>query len=289
VEVPSAIQRLLRRCLAKDRRERMQAIGDVRIEIEECLSTPTGAEAARLKPMVTGWRREQLAWGVAGLLAVCLLATLLFFLRYLGPTLEREKDQVIRFQFPSPEKTTLDYYSAPRVSFDGRRVAFTALSNGESLLYVRSFDSLTTEALPGTEGARDPFWSPDSQSIGFTDPILGKLKKIRLSDRVTRTLCDATAWFGGSWNREGVILFTKHLENSPIYRVPDKGGEPKPVTPFDSSRGQILHEFPVFFARRPPLPILLQERPKKGPGHLPGFARLQPTQTRREHQLQCVL
>src|SRR5262249_35886078 len=163
---------------------------------------------------------------------------------HLDSTDGKDKEQITRFQFSCPEMATLDFFSTPRVSPDGRQVAFTALSKGKSLLYLRSLDSLITEALPGTDGAADPFWSPDSQSIGFT--AQGKLKKIRLSDRVTQTLCDATAWFGGSWNREGVIIFTRQLENGRVYRVSEKGGESKPVTTLDSSHGEIIHEFPFF-------------------------------------------
>jgi serine/threonine protein kinase len=84
LEVPAMIRRLLRRCLTKDRQERLQAIGDARIEIEECLSAPAGAteaEAIGLKPIATGRRRDQLAWALAVAFLIAAIVSVLSYLR----------------------------------------------------------------------------------------------------------------------------------------------------------------------------------------------------------------
>ena len=92
------------------------------------------------------------------------------------------------------------------VSPDGRRIAIVATSaDGKSQLWVRSLDTLTAQALAGTEGAFQPFWSPDSRFIGFFAG--GKLKKIEVSGGPPITLCDAPDPRGGTWNRDGVIVF----------------------------------------------------------------------------------
>jgi hypothetical protein len=93
----------------------------------------------------------------------------------------------------------------PAVSLDGRRIAFLAIRNGVQLLWIRSLDSLNAAALPGTEGAFNPFWSGDSRSIGFFAD--GKLKRIDAMGGAVQTVCDAPVSEGGAWSRAGVILF----------------------------------------------------------------------------------
>ena len=143
-----------------------------------------------------------------------------------------------------PEKTTLP---AGRGSYalspDGRLLAMAAVSEGNSRLWLHSFDSPTPQALPGTEGAFHPFWSPDSRFIGFF--AQGKLKKIEVAGGPPTTLCDAPWGRGGTWNRNGVILFTPDALRA-LYRVSDGGGVAKPVTVFDESRQEKSHYFPGF-------------------------------------------
>src|SRR5262249_62425761 len=97
----------------------------------------------------------------------------------------------------------------PAVSPDGRRIVFTAkVADARTLLYIRSLDAAEAVALPGTEGAQYPFWSPDSRSIGFFAG--SKLKTIDADGGPPVTVCstddDAK---GGTWNREGTILFAR--------------------------------------------------------------------------------
>ena len=93
------------------------------------------------------------------------------------------------------------------VSPDGHQIAFVATSaDGRTLLWVRSLDTLTAQALAGTEGALRPFWSPDSRFLGFFAD--GKLKKIEVSGGPPITLCDASGGGGGAWSRDGVIVFS---------------------------------------------------------------------------------
>ena len=108
---------------------------------------------------------------------------------------------------------------------------------------MRALDSLTTQAFAGTEEAIYPFWSPDSRFIGFFSG--GKLKKIEASGGSVQTLCDAPQGFGGAWNADGVIVFTRR-EAEALYRVSAAGGQPVPVTTLDASRNEVSHLHPHF-------------------------------------------
>jgi Tol biopolymer transport system component len=113
------------------------------------------------------------------------------------------------------------------ISPDGSSIAFIAEGEGKQLLWVHPLGATTAQPLAGTEGASYPFWSPDSKFIGFF--ACGKLKKVEASGGVVQKLCDAPYGRGGSWNRDGVILFTPGIHDV-IYRVPDGGGQPAAVT-----------------------------------------------------------
>ena len=130
------------------------------------------------------------------------------------------------------------------LSPDGLRIAYVAQNaDGKALLWVRALDSLQAQALEGTEEASFPFWSPDSQSIGFF--ASGKLKKVESSGGPLFTVCDAPNPRGGSWNQDGVILFTPNL-NVPLHRVSASGGTPVPVTTLDPAKGITTHRWPQF-------------------------------------------
>jgi Tol biopolymer transport system component len=111
------------------------------------------------------------------------------------------------------------------------------------MLWVRPLDSASATPLSGTEGAASPFWSPDSRSIGFF--AQGKLKRISVSGGPAQTLCDVPSVGGGTWNREGVILFNPDQLES-LYQVPAAGGTPEPVTKVDRASGEVAHSHPSF-------------------------------------------
>ena len=228
---PRAVAKLVRRCLTKDRRQRLQAIGEARIAIDEYLAG--GAEApppAEARPL------NRLPWLAA--IGILLLATIaLGFVAYRHFT---EETRILRFSVLPPDKATVDFQA---VSPDGRRLALVATLAGDSELWVRELDSLVARPLPGTEGASYPFWSPDSRTIGFFQS--GKLKKIDAAGGPAITLADAASGRGGSWNRNGVIIFTPAVSQS-IYRVPASGGTATALTTVDRASGENTHRMPWF-------------------------------------------
>jgi Tol biopolymer transport system component len=127
------------------------------------------------------------------------------------------------------------------LSPDGRQIAFVAKGEAESQLWVRRFEEAAATPLKGTGGAAYPFWAPDGKAIGFFADT--KLKRIDLSGGVSQALADAPAGRGGTWNADGVILFSP-LTNGGLLRVPAAGGTPVAVTKTDASGDS--HRWPQF-------------------------------------------
>ncbi len=126
------------------------------------------------------------------------------------------------------------------ISPDGRRLVFSA-SEGKSQLWVRPLDSLAPQPLAGTDGASYPFWSPDSASVGFFAD--GKLKRIDIVGGAPQVLANAVAGRGGSWNREGTIVFAPST-TGPLLKVLATGGAAVAATRLET--GQPSHRFPQF-------------------------------------------
>ena len=130
----------------------------------------------------------------------------------------------------------LDPFTA--VSPDGRHVAFTVQRAGDrGELWVRSLNALDSRVLPGTDQAFIPFWSPDSAEIGFFTRD-GQLKAVSLAGGPVRVLCKVADPLGGTWNRDGVILFSTagtsvfmqtSVPASGLHRIPATGGVPTPL------------------------------------------------------------
>jgi len=229
-QVPPQIERLLRRCLAKDPQKRLRHIGDVMLLVDPAQAAPA-ANRARAEGVRHGW-----LW--PGLLLLSILALTpvnVIHLREHPPVVEP-----MRFQIPPPAKNDFGIYLA--VSPDGKRLAFTAAgSDGMVRIWIRDLDTLEARALNGTEGAQSLFWSPDSRNVAFG---LGQqLKKIDVSGGPPQTLCESQTTVGsGSWSKSGVIVFGGRGAG-PLQQVSEAGGTPSPITALAQAT---YHSFPSF-------------------------------------------
>jgi serine/threonine protein kinase/Tol biopolymer transport system component len=232
---------LTRRCLAKDRKKRWYAAGDVREELEAISARPhdRSVEAER---STTRQPIRKLVF-IIGIVAV--IAGLSGFgIAYLNQT--PADSAAIRFSVLPPDKAAfvLQFAMSHAISPDGRMLAFIAAdSTGKRLLWVRPLDSLIAHAIAGTDDTTNAFWSPDSRTIGFYSPQ-GKMKKVDVGGGPPQTICDCSA-FGATWGREGVILFGDN-SSAVIERVSAAGGRPAPVTALDKSRQETNHRLPYF-------------------------------------------
>ncbi len=235
---PPALDRIVRTCLAKDPDDRFQTAHDVRLQLQWIVE---GGSAVGLPAPVAAKRRsrEKLAWALVPIAALAAVAATVLVIR-----LSSEPPRVVRSSLLPPEKSSFAFDFGPMaLSPDGRRVAFVATSSGINRLWVQSLSGVSAQPLAGTEGASNPFWSPDSRFLGFF--ANRKLSKVEASGGPAQTLADASLGRGGTWNREGVILFVPNSREV-VHRVSASGGEASRVTKLDAGASELSHRWPVF-------------------------------------------
>ncbi|MDQ2979133.1 MAG: protein kinase, partial [Acidobacteriota bacterium] len=232
---PPRLDRLIRRCMAKDAERRWQSARDVALELEEIRETGEVApsEASRAPRR----RREAAGWLAAALLLLALLGALVLPRRAWGPAPAAS----IRFTILPPPGAAFQGMLA--ISPDGRRLAFVATtSDGRDLLWIRPLEALESRALEGTDGAAYPFWSPDGRFVAFF--AQRKLKRIDLLGGTPQILCDAPEPRGGSWGSRGTIVFSANTGGQ-ISRVAESGGKAEALPHLGAASGQ-SYRWPSF-------------------------------------------
>jgi Tol biopolymer transport system component len=243
-DTPVAIRTLLERCLRKDPKKRLRDIADAVIELEERAAlAPAGPSS--IEPAAGASRsRERIAWTVAGVLGLALSGLTVLYLRDVRPT----PAQPVEFAIPLPENSRYTGTSPEfALSPDGRHVAFAATSDGISKLWIRALATLELRTLPGTEGARSPFWKPDGQTVAFF--ASGQLKSILLSGGSPVVVCDApfggaVSSIGGTWNGADQIVFA--APGGLLWQVSAAQGGAKARQLMALAEGDISHRWPSF-------------------------------------------
>jgi serine/threonine-protein kinase len=228
---PPSVQRLVRRCLAKDRRRRFADMSDVRLDLEDSLS---GEFVPLTAPIPSAVRSNPIPWIVAAVSAVSVLA-----LVAASPPWRRAVPQpqvMLDVSLGAPVSLVIAQGPGAILSPDGTVLAFVGqprTTGSMPQIYVRRLDSLTAAPLVGTEGAMSPFFSPDGQWVGFFAG--SKVKKAALSGGGAIELADAPNGRGGSWGDDHHIVFMPDFYSG-LWRVPASGGTAVRVTtPADNS------------------------------------------------------
>ena len=215
---PTAVRRLLRRCLEKDRRRRIADASDVRLELEEALGPNRDGDVlttVQAMAIVPAWRRA-LPWALTLTFAAALIAALV-----IQPPWRDDSAPVSRITLSMSRDNSLAIQNGVAISPDGRTIAFGARSAGVSQLYVRRLDEWAPTAVPLTEGAVNPFFSPDGEWIAFRRS--GNLEKVRLSGGAPQLLTKATGSDGGRWLPNGTIVFGTYPDVA-LRQVSAEGG-----------------------------------------------------------------
>jgi Tol biopolymer transport system component len=248
-------------CLEKDQNERTQSSKQVGIDLKryrressrQRVSRVTAARPAykesssnveEVAPIQSIARTGQvMSWVIAGICFVCAIVLGVLYIHSLS-----NEGTAIRTSILPPEKERFHFYGnssgPPVVSPDGKHIVFSAKDSvDKQMLYLRSLDEIEAHPLAGTEGAVHPFWSPDNQFVAFTSQ--GKLKKIDISGGSPIAICSSADSRGGSWSKEGVIVFSDGAFG-PIYMVSASGGTRTQITALDSLRKETSQRWPFF-------------------------------------------
>ncbi|HET9481321.1 MAG TPA: protein kinase [Candidatus Polarisedimenticolia bacterium] len=292
---PGALDRLVRRCLAKDPENRWQSAADLASELKWIAEggaalPPAGSTGTGLEPVpgtppshatsapwpspggsgmptmaggpgssggtsvtgslsgaaqpvagrAAGRTGTRLVW--AGMTVFLVAAAAIYGARYGRGTVAPARP--VKAALLPAEATRFDIRYPPAVSPDGSAVAYVALSEASDIrLWVRDLGSDQPRMLEETKDAAYPFFSADGKWIGFFAD--GKLKKIATAGGPAIALCDAGDGRGGTWNREGVIVFQPRFSD-PLHKVSASGGASEPVTALDESRFDVGHRWPHF-------------------------------------------
>jgi len=230
---PPVLDRVLQKCLAKDPDARWQSARDVQHALDLVQDAPAAAES-----------KAATRWGLAAAslvgFAVASAIGAAWWATRSQPVTESRS---LSFRLTPPSGTDFQFTTTSggsAIAPDGRSVAFVAVSNGSPRLWIRSMDSLEARELQDTDGARFPFWSPDSRAIGFFAG--GDLRRVDVSGAVS-TLARAPEPRGGAWNTDGTIVFSPN-NVGPLQRVSATGGTPSPLT--TRAKDDASHRWPEF-------------------------------------------
>ena len=221
--VPQPARRLLTRCLEKDPRRRLRAIGDAQFMIGDDRADANAAPT----------RRTWIPWAAAGVLAAALGLSLAL------PRPQPDTRPLVRFDLDLGGELPARALGALAFSPDGTRIVVPVLGPGGVALSTRRVDQSDSTLLQGTEGADQPFFSTDGQWIAFFAG--GKLRKVPVQGGTSVEIADARNPRGGSWGEDGAIVAA--LSNtSGLSRVPAEGGAPQPLTTLQD--GELTHRWP---------------------------------------------
>lgn len=265
-EIGPDLDRIIMECLEKDANERTQSIRQVAVDLRRFKRESGRKRMSRVGPVVpgvsaradSGERAKEVdiapkqstrpSRGMTMFLMIALGISLialvtLAFIHFREPA-QVNSSILATILPPDNWKFASEDGGHIALSPDGTLLAFVARdSSGKDLLWVRPLNSLLSRPFAETENAAYPFWSPDNKYIGFF--ASGKMKKIALSGGQPVAICDAPAGRGGTWNKDGIIVFAPQFNNTGLYRVSAEGGDAVPVTRVDTTI-DVNHRWPFF-------------------------------------------
>jgi hypothetical protein len=230
---PRALDHVIQRAMAKDPDLRWQTARDLMQELK--WATESGELTSGAVPTLSAGRnREAFAWLISGALVVILIAGVIWW--------RNSKPSAETMYFPAPLPfPAKDIAVAP----NGHTIALVGYQESarRDLLWIYELGSHGARSLPDTEGASYPFWSADGRSLAFFADA--RLKKLEIAGGPVQTICDAPSGRGGTWNKDGVIVFAP-ATNAGLYRTSASGGTPTRIAIWDESRGEDSLRWPVF-------------------------------------------
>jgi serine/threonine-protein kinase len=237
-DLPASLRRLLRRCLEKDPRRRLSAIGDARLELDERDEIRGERPAARAAASRVPW----IVAIVASLIAI--VAVTMLVASALRSAESAAATGRYSLTLPGGQRLAGLGQTAISLSPDGKRLAYIARGGGPDQIYVREIDSFASRPLPGTEDAVNPFFSPDGEWIAFF--TADALRTIAVGGGPATTLARVEDYGrGGTWGSDGNIVFASS-PNSGLSLVPSGRGPVQNLTKLDGSARETSHRHPHY-------------------------------------------
>jgi serine/threonine-protein kinase len=244
-DLPPRLRTLLARCLDKDPRQRMRDIGEARIALENLSKNPLEESprelevSARARPRIPAL----VPWVVA---ALAIAAAAVTGLRREPPARPHTELDIVP---PAGQRVAEDIsYHPMAIAPDGRAVAYTIRVSGMLKLRLRRLDARQDVEIAGADGARNLFFSPDGEWIGFFDSR--RMSKVSVRGGTPVELAEALQDRLGTWLDDGTIVYS-YDTTTPLYRIPESGGTPVAVTSLDSTKRERTHRFPCALAGGP--------------------------------------
>jgi serine/threonine-protein kinase len=240
------LKEVLERCLEKDSNRRFRDIGDVKVDIENILSDPSGLLVQPVTEVAQVAPQSKLPWVAAILLAIVITGFAVW------SVMRPESPSLVRFAV-SPDEAVPLYIAITSpdiaISPDGEHIAYLtgAVGGGGEWLHVRPLDQLTSETLVAEGSLNSPFFSPDGESVGFYDRSITPpvLKRVAVRGGPVSTICELPEDLrGASWGADGNIVFASSDTSSGLWRVPAVGGQPEQLTTPDSEGREGGHLWP---------------------------------------------
>jgi Tol biopolymer transport system component/predicted Ser/Thr protein kinase len=254
-EIDPSLDGIVLECLVKEPAERYQSVAEVAKELRRFKRESTRARATRtmtaqhypqskvVAPDVPAASSpsfvKRYLWHMTSLVLAIAVAVLAW-----SPWRVENSAKLPVMRFPIDLALTTPLVGGAAtvaISPDGKSIVYLALSSGTAKLFLRPIDQFTGHVMMGTDGASDPFFSPNGEWVAFFSN--GKLKKVSVFGGAPQDLCDIPGFMRGAWWFEDNTIWFGHI-NSTIYRVPASGGTPVEVTILDSLNKEISHRFP---------------------------------------------
>jgi serine/threonine-protein kinase len=234
-----AMIRIVEHCIEKDPSQRFQSMHDVAFYLDTVSGTSSSVSAP---PIAAGPSKVKafLPWILAAFMTIVAFAA---FFASGKKQISQFENSVMRFIIPleAKQRTVFNAYGTLAISPDGRSIIYTGVENQQIKLFLRNMDTFESHVIPGTEGARAPFFSPDGKWLGFlTDH---ELRKVRLSGDTPVTLCRLANPRGASWGDDGTIVFSPFYYSG-LSKISSNGGTPQSLTTVDRAKGERNHRWP---------------------------------------------
>lgn len=241
--VPLALEPVLAKALARDPERRYQHVDELPVDLRSALMERTGAIPGAAGSVRKRASSRALAPVLAGAVLGAVVASVVLDPMGWGAESTPPSSVHLSIALPADQELGGTVFRRFALSPDGSVLVYVARENAQHQLYVRRLDRVESRPIPGTENARDPFFSPDGQWLGFF--AAEELRKVRLDGGAPLKICDAPTETsrGASWGPDGTIILPLG-QISGLFRVSDSGGTPEPLTVPRGSPGSSGHFFP---------------------------------------------